>query len=230
LIGVTHGGFFFLGGFLKTTITINGWDKFNPRKDVRAASWFRLEHGFIEDPDFFDFSIEEKFCWIYLLSIAAKKRGSTFLLNANHAIRVCGIKRGSLDSALQKLQELQIIAVGVTDTLRERTATNVRTDERTIPQIFDLESLYSNYPRKEGKKKGLQIAKSQIKDLDQFKKLEMAITNYGKKISIEKIEPKFIKHFDTFMNCWTDYLELQTTKPSGQKNIDYSHLIENRDL
>lgn len=116
-------------------IEILKWEKFNPRKDVKANSWFRLQHDFFENPDFYDFSPAEMLAWIYLLCLASKKNTGTVSINEKHLERVGRISVADFRSAVEKLETVQCVLVHVTGTLRERdesdtqtNATNERTD------------------------------------------------------------------------------------------------------
>lgn len=62
-------------------VEILAWDKFNPRKDVKTASWFRMENSFCTHPDFFDLTNDQKMIWIFLLCEASKKMRSTIKVN-----------------------------------------------------------------------------------------------------------------------------------------------------
>ncbi len=73
---------------------------------------------------------------------------------------------------------------------------------------FDFEAVYSAYPRKLGRKKGMQRCKTQIRTREKYDALLRAVANYRAKIAKDGVEERFIKQFDTFMNCWEDYLVL----------------------
>lgn len=124
-----------MGKSAEITLKINNFDRFNPRGDVKRPSWFRLDHGMVEDSDFFSFTDGEFKAWIYILSQASKKNaGGTIRLIYEHAERVCRIKRKTLDSVVVKLEQIKMVTVDVTSTLRARdvdvTDTNA-TYERT---------------------------------------------------------------------------------------------------
>jgi len=80
---------------------------------------------------------------------------------------------------------------------------------KTIPDSpsahpgLNFDAVYAIYPRKEGKKKGLQRCKTLIKTREKYDALLKAVGNYAASIT----DVKFAKHFDTFMNCWEDYVE-----------------------
>lgn len=118
-------------------ITIRNWREFNPRKDVTHSSWFRLNHNFFEDPDFYDFTPSELLAWIYILCVASKKNTDTVRVNILHLERVGRIKEKDFLAAVRKLESLQVILVDVTDTLRgcdeHDTPTNAtRRDETNV--------------------------------------------------------------------------------------------------
>ena len=74
---------------------------------------------------------------------------------------------------------------------------------------FDFDAGYSLYPRKEGRKKGLQRCRSQITTRSKYDAWLTAVKNYAAKILAEGAEPRFVKQFDTFMGCWEDFVEYQ---------------------
>ena len=75
-----------------------------------------------------------------------------------------------------------------------------------IPQ-FAIEDLYKLYPRKLGKKKGLLALTRLIKTQQKYDDVKTAITNYSAFLKKEQVEPRFIKHFPTFINNYTDWLD-----------------------
>lgn len=77
----------------------------------------------------------------------------------------------------------------------------------------DIEQVYLDlYPLKKGKSKGIKTALKEIKSKQDLKDLKTSINNYNDSIN----DPKFIKHFSTFMNEWRDWLDPQAGKSSIQ--------------
>jgi hypothetical protein len=118
------------------TLEIIKWEKYNPRKDIKASNWFRLQNSLFEDPNFFDFSHSELLFFIYLLSMCSKKQCGAVRLNLRHAERIGRLDERDVNSAIAKLIELECVRVtlpprneDVTPTLRARHATDGRTDE-----------------------------------------------------------------------------------------------------
>lgn len=82
-----------------------------------------------------------------------------------------------------------------------RSKNTVHLDER------ELERIYSEYPRKEGKSGGMKIVKREIKSPEDSEQLIKAIKNYRTNCEREKKEKKYIKLFSTFMGEWRDWLD-----------------------
>ncbi len=72
------------------------------------------------------------------------------------------------------------------------------------PVLLDYEKLYNNFPRRFGKKRGLQICRLKIRSQVQYNRLATAIANYAAHC-VGK-ETQYVKHFDTFMGCWEDWV------------------------
>lgn len=106
-------------------VIINGWEKLNPRKDVKTASWFRLNHSFFENPTFHSLTLEDRCVWIYLLCETSKRaEGGIVTVNSEHFYRVSGSNKEVLHRAVKKLQSLKLLT---TRTLRGRYAHVTRT-------------------------------------------------------------------------------------------------------
>lgn len=82
----------------------------------------------------------------------------------------------------------------------------LRNKNNTIAH-FDFELIYEQYPRKEGKSKGMKICKAQIKSEREFSDLKLAIENYSK--HVEGRDKKYIKQFSSFMSEWRDWVDFK---------------------
>lgn len=109
-------------------LSITNWDKYNPRSDVKAPSWFRLENDFWMDPALTPLDSDGKIVWITLLSFASKRRSGEIDIDPRFIATVLGITHEKVESTLKHLQSegrLKILTsrarnVDVTRTLRER--------------------------------------------------------------------------------------------------------------
>lgn len=71
--------------------------------------------------------------------------------------------------------------------------------------VFNFEYIYNAYPRKEGKTRGLEKLKSQIKTEQDYLSLQEAVKNYSEQTAGQ--DKKYIKQFSSFVSVWRDYLE-----------------------
>lgn len=88
----------------------------------------------------------------------------------------------------------------LTSDLRPPTPTN------ELPG-FDFAAVYLAYPRKEGKKDGLRKCEQQITTAVKYEALVKSVQHYAAICEALGTEPKYVKHFDSFMSCWEDYAD-----------------------
>lgn len=230
-------------------IEIIKWDKYNPRKDLKATSWVRLQNSLFGDPEFIEFNHSELLFWIYLLSLASQKQIGSIHFKQRHAEEVGRFSKQDIHSAIQKLVEMNCIKVSVPasvkvtestlrardvdvtqtlrgcdadDTLRtnernERNVTNERyiddTDTHVPERVrLDFESVYEEYPRKEGKQKGLDLCKAKIKTQEDYEKLLCSVRRYRAHCDKVGTQREFIKHFSSFISSgsWKDWADPET--------------------
>ncbi len=165
-----------------------------------------LEAGLVEkrDEGYYCFGAKDHWDWLVKRLESAKKAG--------------------LASAAKRTSNIN--ELGATKTQRQSTSSNPLTLTPTLTQKERIhipiswgpmiEKLYEQkYPRKLGKKKGLEKLKRQIKTQDDFNQLSLAIDRYNEYLRKNKTETQYIKHFDTFVTSWTDWLDHN----AGQTNL-----------
>lgn len=93
-----------------------------------------------------------------------------------------------------------------TDNLNTDNKQNNRPPKKQLEDEF--ESLWSIYPKKQGKSKALEyyIAARNAKEPTTFEEVEKGINAYNFNIKENKIDPQFIKHGSTWFKqqCWKD--------------------------
>jgi len=64
-------------------ICISNWEKYNPRKrgDTKSSTWFRCQNNFLTDPDFYDYTSDQKMVWLCLLAECSAKMSATIKIN-----------------------------------------------------------------------------------------------------------------------------------------------------
>lgn len=197
---------------------IVNWDKFNYRKDVKSATWFRMQNDFPISETCYHLSIEGKWLIVCLLSISSKKGSGRIITSIEYLSHFSGVTRNRIKSALQILETIGFIrprtdAIAYARTLPATCSTDRQTNERTDRQptisSFNFDVVYQNYPKKIGKKKGLEKLKRIIKTEQDYKNLEKALKNYTTHLDNENAELKYVKQFSTFVNCYDDWIDYE---------------------
>lgn len=84
----------------------------------------------------------------------------------------------------------------------------VHSERASVSIQFDLESLYRDYPRKEGKQQGMKSLRSQIKTQEDYDAFRFAIWKFNKQVEERRTELRFIPLFSTFvLKKWRDLLD-----------------------
>lgn len=200
-------------------LKINNWHKYNKRKDIKNPFWFALSNRIFQDPDLIDFSHQELISWIYLLCLASQTRTDCVRVNFKHVQLCARVNKLVFLSAVQKLENLSMITRVVRDTnvpctesdryntIQYNTNNNAHVEHVHEHVNLDFEHVYENYPRKLGKKRGLERLKKKIKTAEQFENLLKAVDNYA--AHCKTLDPQYIKHFSTFVNEWEDWVEFK---------------------
>jgi hypothetical protein len=88
-------------------------------------------------------------------------------------------------------------------------ALNVAVFEDTTPMKdlgFNFDEIYLYYPRKIGKKKGIERLKKDINTIDKYNLCIQAVKNYSEYCDKNVSDEKFIKHFSTWVLSWSDWI------------------------
>lgn len=213
---------------MQIEITILNWEKYNPKRDQKTYTWFKLQNDLPFSVSIEQLNFRQRWLFICLLCEASRRNMPNFTTTLQILSRFCSIRGDLCKNDVKVLQEASMILVTYINSAAARCRnTTPRIDKNRIEYIdqstakavdmikFDFDSIYKRYPRKIGKKKGQQIFKSCIKSEEDFQKLSKSTDNYNYYILKNKIEIKFVKHFDTFMRNWEDWLDL----PDGNTSI-----------
>jgi biotin operon repressor len=199
-------------------VTITNWEKYNARSDRANYSWFRFQNGFFTDHKLGHLTIEDRVVFVFLLCEASKENAGEVEVSESLTGKLLNMPEAKITKAIQRLHAAGVMVAESHQLVESLPATYVRnerneTNERTLPApagVFDFESLYKKYPRKEGKTPGITKCKAQIKTQSDFEALSKAIDRYREYTVKTGVEPKYIKHFDTFMTSWRDWTDPET--------------------
>jgi hypothetical protein len=123
----------------------------------------------------------------------------------------------------------QDAAMKLTSFLNSSTYLNTSSSERAKrPERmdFDFDSLYERYPRRIGRKTGIEKLKKTVTSSEKYNLFVQALDNY---ISMcEGKEDRFILHFSTFANRWADYLP-EDAHPSSEPQLSMDDITKMMD-
>ena len=194
-------------------ITIVNFKKFNPRSDLKSMPWLRLQNNFFDEEDFFDEDVNTTWLFIFLLCQCAQKVNQTLELREKYLISKSKLTKKQFHDALNRLKDKGLILLEAnesdrisTDSCLTNERTNITNSTDTIVPIFDIDSIYSEYPKKVGKAAGMKKLQSVIKSQAIYEKVMQGVINYKNFCLEENTEQKYIKQFSTFVNGshWED--------------------------
>lgn len=117
-----------------------------------------------------------------------------------------------LDIKDNHTRNLQVSGNKVTENLPlEQNRTDKNNNNKKC--AFDIDAIYSVYPKKQGKAKGFEKLKKIIKDQEHYNLILEGSKNYSKYCGANDTEQRYIKQFSTWVNqeCWNDELEIPLT-------------------
>lgn len=224
-----------MSNFDGLTVEIVNWDKYNPKRDQVTYSWLRLNNNISTDPKLFGLEPDQKYAWIVILCEVSKENKPSYQVNIPFLEHLTGVSQKKLQALFEFLERKGIITTPKHDnslhqttpdcsagdnSLNETTPTNERTNVTNETYVhadsavggrvrLDFETVYQEYPRKDGKQEGLKICKAKIKTPEAFEHLLSAVRRYRAHCEREGTEKQYIKHFSTFMqgDKWKDWLE-----------------------
>lgn len=91
-------------------------------------------------------------------------------------------------------------------------AKNLKEQAIEEKRSFDFEKVYEIYPRKIGKKLGLQRLYAKVKSEEKYKLLLGAVEAYKDYCDNSIKEEKYIKHFSSWVNEWEDWITGEITE------------------
>lgn len=217
------------------TITIIKWDDFNGKETEKTPNWCKIHINIGSSRSLFGLNFTQKWLWICVLCEAKRAKCKTFKLNLAYAAQHWGFTQNQLIQSLNALKNVGILRLNSELAPRrlEKNSTLEREEEREEErererEDFDFESIYKDFPRKEGKSRGISACETQIKTKDDFLALIKAVQKYKDLCESERREKKHIKMFSSFMNelVWRDYIDedVGTSSIQLKENNVYSLL------
>ena len=124
-------------------IEIVNWDKYNPRSEAKAWSWFRLENDFFDDDDLFDLSASQVLVFLFCCCRRSKAGSSVFKLNPGQAAQKTRTTTDDVLSTLALLVERVKVQIHEPH-VRPRTSTHASVRENTDPSPTNVRTYERN--------------------------------------------------------------------------------------
>lgn len=87
---------------------------------------------------------------------------------------------------------------------------------------FDLQRLFSLYPRHQKKSTSIAFLAQTIHDLETYAEWERAIQNYAEHCRREELEQRFILTFPKFIDEWRDWLDWSPAQTNPKRAIRFA--------
>lgn len=101
------------------------------------------------------------------------------------------------------------------------------TKKKEPERVFDFDVLYAKYPRKgEGKKRGMERLRRTITTEAQYNAFSTALDNYLAVLAREGRDLQYTKMWITFVNNWTDYLEVSKPPEGGGPEPKFQSTVQ----
>lgn len=211
-----------------TSITINKWESFQPRKDRSNHTWFRVENTIAFSETLHGLSADQKWFWICLLAYASKKNSGEIAANWSYFETTFGVTTKRMKEALISIEAHGAVTLSY-DTERLPLATDRwtnaslqtdrQTDKQTCRTEFDFDSLYALFPRKEGKAAGMTRLRKRIKTQEEFDRFASAVRRYASLVKVEGRKREHILLWSSFVGTdgaerWLDHVPATITPPT----------------
>ena len=118
-------------------------------------------------------------------------------------------------TTLELIKELNNINIAQSD--QENPESRGKLIEPKKPS-FDFEAVYKLYPRRVKKSVGIKKLQKTVKTQEQFDKLVKATKNIAEEYRRKGTEEQFMMHWPTFVSCWEDYINMESSGSVTNKN------------
>lgn len=199
-----------------------------------------MSNRFFYDPDFMDFSNEEKLTFFFILGEASQQnKYGEVSLNETLYSRITGFNKRVLFNTVDKLLILGAAAGSRQDGGKITTATVHNSTEHntscTNPDgigttsadevNFDFEKIYNAYPKRLGamnKQKGITHLRKKILNQEKFALAFAAAQNYNRyAVSNGKVKTEYVMQFSKFFGPDDPWLEWAEIGGDGPKLIRF---------
>lgn len=219
-------------------IAVLNWEKYNPPSDrAKHPYWFRFHRDSAISAGLDGMSAEHCWVWVQILSECSRKNSGTIRLRTKRLAELSQVSEETALATINILNKNNTIEVPpqsgeLTPPIRGVGLPHIQTDIHTnrhtnisasgdARATLNFEDAYKAYPKKIGKKKGLQRLKKSVTTPEALEKFRQAVAAYSRYVAAQKTEARYVKHFDTFVGCWEDWINPDlATQTTNKENLD----------
>jgi len=92
-------------------IEINGWSQYNPRKELKSMSWFKLQSDIATSRKLFQLTPEQKWLWIFILSECAKNNTSSYKIDLEYISFYSGVTISVIEESIKIFSNRDLIVI-----------------------------------------------------------------------------------------------------------------------
>jgi len=139
-------------------IKIENWESYQPRKELKSLTWFRMSTLVPFDAELHGLHPECKWVWVCILSLAAQKNSGEVTLDIPHLSHISGTDANSCLVTIEHLKDRGVISTDPHKSVQPHTDTNTKTcptdkTDKTYIHTYTLPETCSRPVKKTRKKK-----------------------------------------------------------------------------
>jgi len=190
-------------------ITIVDPSRWGLKYTERRQWYYKTRLDFFSDPLIHGLKNDTKILFLAILTESLRSNGAASSMCLEYARGLLSTSLGVIKDSLKELERNNIISLQtkVRNQLREENRIEENRSKEIVPTkvktTFDFNSIYQEYPKKEGKKRGIEILNKTILNEVDFTRFSNALRNYVKLKS--DTDYSYLKMFSSFVGCWEDY-------------------------
>lgn len=97
----------------KISLTILNWETYQPRKELKSLSWFRIDTGLFNGRTYYKLKNDGIILFLFLLALAAEKNKCDVSIELDFIADKIKLEKASILSYIKILEEIQLVHVSV---------------------------------------------------------------------------------------------------------------------
>lgn len=194
-------------------ITILDPDRWGLRYGNKRQWYYKIRLDFFSDPLIQALDNNTKIVFLLIINESLRVNSESVSMCLEYCKGILSVPLGICKHSVMTLKRNNIISLetNLRNQLIEenRIEKNITNAIKKIAVNFDLDAIYQAYPRKQGKKAGIDKLSKIITSDDIYQKILHGAERYANYHDMMKTDKKYIKQFSAWVNqeCWEDELD-----------------------